>query len=155
MTGPSGGCLGDTNKEKTNSNHIPYHLKPILTKGGNRIEESTFFFDSPDNQAALPSNKWLRVSKQPWPLGRRFAVPLFSGPDAVRHQNSKLRSDPIWSGPIRPNPGTTNGRPVLDGRTGGGGVVPILSPGTSRNIQIEDRIHVHDVTTPNKIGPNF
>lgn len=32
------GCLGDTNKEKTNSNHIPYHLKPILTKGGNRIE---------------------------------------------------------------------------------------------------------------------
>jgi hypothetical protein len=75
MAGPSGGCLGDTNKEKTNSNHIPYHLKPILTR--NRIEESTFFFDSPDNQAALPSNKWLRVSKQPWPLGRsrRFAVP--------------------------------------------------------------------------------
>jgi len=40
------GCLGDTNKEKTNFNHIPYHLKPILTKEGNRIEEFTFFFPS-------------------------------------------------------------------------------------------------------------
>lgn len=39
-------CLGNTKKEKTNSNHIPYHLKPILTKGGNRIEESTFFLSS-------------------------------------------------------------------------------------------------------------
>ena len=99
------GCLGDTNKEKTNFNHIPYHLKPILTKEGNRIEEFTFFFSflliPPDNQAALPSNKWLRVSKQPWPLGRRFAVPLLSGPAAVRHLNSKLRSDPIGSDPFR------------------------------------------------------
>ena len=33
------GCLDDTNKEKTNSNHIPYHLKPILIKGGNQIEQ--------------------------------------------------------------------------------------------------------------------
>lgn len=57
--------------------------------------------DSPDNQAALPSNKWLRVSKQPWPLGRRFAAPFLSGPAAVRHLNSKLRSDPIGSDPFR------------------------------------------------------
>lgn len=55
----------------------------------------------PDNQAALPSNKWLRVSKQPWLLGRRFAAPFLSGPAAVRHLNSKLRSDPIGSDPFR------------------------------------------------------
>lgn len=118
------GCLDDTKKKKTNSNHIPYHLKPILTKGGNEIEQPGcllffFFFFLLDNQAALPSNKWLRVSKQPLPLGGGFAVPLLSGPAAVRHLNSKLRSDPIGSdpyqipqiqpigsGPIRPNPGT-------------------------------------------------
>lgn len=62
MDSPSGECLGDTNKEKMHSNHIPYHLKAILTKAGNRIKESTFFFYYPDNQAALPSNKWLSVS---------------------------------------------------------------------------------------------
>ena len=97
------GCLGNTNKEKTNSNHIPYHLKPILTKGGNIIIYLSFSFPliPPDNQAALPSNKWLRVSKQPWPLGRRFAAPFLSGPAAVRHLNSKLRSDPIGSDPFR------------------------------------------------------
>ncbi|KAM3263781.1 hypothetical protein T459_10661 [Capsicum annuum] len=102
------GCLGDTNKEKTMVFNIPLNKKPILTKGGNRIIYLLFSFPliPPDNQAALPSNKWLRVSKQPWPLGRRFAVPLLSGPAAVRHLNSKLRSDPIGSGPIRPNPGT-------------------------------------------------
>lgn len=43
MAGPSGVSV----IQKTNSNHIPYHLKAILTKGGNRIEESILFFKIP------------------------------------------------------------------------------------------------------------
>lgn len=94
------GCLGDTNKEKTNSNHITDQSLPKEEIESNNLP---YFLpvDSPANQAALPSNKWLRVSKLPWPLGRRFAVPLLSGPAAVRHLNPKLRSDPIGSDPFR------------------------------------------------------
>ena len=103
--GRSFGCLGDTKKEKTNSNHIPYHLNKAnpYKKRKNRIIYLFFSYPliPPDNQAALPSNKWLRVSKQPWPLGGRFAAPFLSGPAAVRHLNSKLRSDPIGSDPFR------------------------------------------------------
>lgn len=102
--GRSFGCLDDINKEKMNSNNIPYHLKPILTQGGNQIEQPSSFLFSflpLENKAALPFHKWLRVSKQPWPLGRRFVVPPLSGPAAVRHLNSKLRSDPIGSDPFR------------------------------------------------------
>lgn len=48
MAGPSGVSMIQR-KKKTNSNHIPYHLKPILTKGGNEIEQPgclLFFFPS-------------------------------------------------------------------------------------------------------------
>ena len=89
------GCLGDTNKEKTNSNHITDQSLPK-----EEIESNTIFPSLPP-PAALPSNKWLRVSKLPWPLGRRFAVPLLSGPAAVRYLNPKLRLDPIGSDPFR------------------------------------------------------
>uniref|UniRef100_A0A3Q7FJ78 Uncharacterized protein n=1 Tax=Solanum lycopersicum TaxID=4081 RepID=A0A3Q7FJ78_SOLLC len=41
------------------------------------------------------SLKWLRVSKKPWPLGKRFVVPVLTGPAAVQHLNSKLRSYPL------------------------------------------------------------
>ena len=131
------GCLGDTNKEKTMVFNIPLNKKPILTKGGNRIIYLLFSFPliPPDNQAALPSNKWLRVSKQPWPLGRRFAVqpPFRSGRSTAPELEATIRSDWIWSYPTQPR---NLERPAcLDGRTGRGGVVPILYPGTSRNIQ--------------------
>lgn len=94
MAGPSGVSVIQTKKRR-----IPI-TSPITTSQSEEIESNNlpdFFFllIPPDNQAALPSNKWLRVSKQPWPLGRRFAAPFLSGPAAVRHLNSKLRSDPI------------------------------------------------------------
>jgi len=98
MAGPSGVSVIQTKKRR-----IPI-TSPITTSQSlPEIESKNLpsFFDSPNNQAALPANKWLRVSKQPWPLGRRFAVPLLSGPAAVRHLNSKLRSDPIGSDPFR------------------------------------------------------
>lgn len=84
-------------KDEFQSHPLSLKANPYQRRKWNRTAwlPSFFSFFLLDNQAALPSNKWLRVSKQPLPLGRRFAAPLLSGPAAVRHLNSKLRSDPI------------------------------------------------------------
>ncbi|PHT51552.1 hypothetical protein CQW23_06014 [Capsicum baccatum] len=102
------GCLGDTNKEKTIVFNIPLNKKPILTKGGNKIIYLlySFLLIPLDNKAVLPSNKWLRVSKQPWHLGRRFVVHLLFGSAVVWHLNPKIQSNPIRFSPIQPKPRT-------------------------------------------------
>ena len=103
-------------KDEFQSHPLSLKANPYQRRKYNRIIYLLFSFPPPDNQAALPYNKWLRVSKQPWPLGRRFAVPFFSGP-AEPELEATIRSDwirsvqiphiqPIWSGPIRPNPRT-------------------------------------------------
>lgn len=85
-------------KEEIESNNLP-----------------SFFLPSPDNQAALPSNKWLRVSKLPWQAVR---CPLPSFPvrprygtwtrsyDQIRldliRSDSTDPADLVWSYPTQP-----------------------------------------------------
>jgi len=92
------GCLGDTNKNEFLPLVASLQANPSPKEEIESNNLPSFFLPSPDNQAALPSNKWLRVSKLPWQAVR---CPLPSFPVRPRYGTWTRSYDPIGSDPFR------------------------------------------------------